>query len=585
MAGTGHKLWATGDLVQASAFNTYLQDQVIGVYADSSARDAAFGGSGEPTLAEGMCAFLKDTNEFQIYSGSGWVSLLDLDTWSVSSGSYTILGDLTVGVDDEGGHVTFYGDTAGDYWKFEDAGYSINKNTYHIIQNDDGYPKLELQAYNDTEATGGLLRFYKADGTAASPTAVDDTATLGYIQWFGYQAGGAFSEGARIQALVSGTPGDNDMPTELRFSTTPDGSETVVTHLQIMPTGQVFIHDDHDLTDISSANRGTLTLNNLDYDSGDYTAIDFTYGSLGSESAPVARIAARITGSGSELRFGTSQDYSAGITNEAMIIDKDGRVKIYGEALVEDDASTFLYLINEAGGDSYFYMSDDEDTDAGGLVYNENDHLFLRTASSYKWYVTSAGVFRPYGSSDYVLQLSNAGSGDTTPSTALGLQFLDDTDTGIYLYSTGNLAFSTAGTRRAQMSSAGFYTVMGAGSGYYVKRNTTTGYLEYITSSIKYKENVEDMPKEKWEKVYDLVPRKFDWKDNIDHPVWGATDYGFIAEEVNEVIPELVEWGIPDPNDEDAEVEIISVDYGKVTPYLIEAIKDLKSRIEGLENP
>jgi hypothetical protein len=135
------------------------------------------------------------------------------------------------------------------------------------------------------------------------------------------------------------------------------------------------------------------------------------------------------------------------------------------------------------------------------------------------------------------------------------------------------------------MSSAGFYTVMGAGSGYYVKRNTTTGYLEYITSSIKYKENVEDMPKEKWEKVYDLVPRKFDWKDNIDHPVWGATDYGFIAEEVNEVIPELVEWGIPDPNDEDAEVEIISVDYGKVTPYLIEAIKDLKSRIEGLENP
>jgi hypothetical protein len=89
MAGTGTKLWATGDLVTSSAFKTYLQDQVIAVFADSSARDAAFGGSGEPTLAEGMFCMLKDTNELQIYNGSAWVSLLDADTISVSSGDYT----------------------------------------------------------------------------------------------------------------------------------------------------------------------------------------------------------------------------------------------------------------------------------------------------------------------------------------------------------------------------------------------------------------------------------------------------------------------------------------------------------------
>ena len=133
------------------------------------------------------------------------------------------------------------------------------------------------------------------------------------------------------------------------------------------------------------------------------------------------------------------------------------------------------------------------------------------------------------------------------------------------------------------MSSAGFFTVMGFGSGNYVKRNTTTGYLEQVSSSIKFKENVEDIPKEKWEKVYDLVPRKFDWKENFDTPVWGSTDYGFIAEEVQEVIPELVTWGKTDYNDEDAEIEIISVDYAKVTPYLIAAMNDLKSRIETLE--
>ena len=112
MAGSGIKLWATGDTVSASNFQTFVQEQIIAVFDDSSDRDAAFGGAGEPTLAEGMCCYLKDTNEIQLYSGSAWVPLLDLDTWAVSSGAYTIKGDVTVGVDGTGHDVKFFGDTA-----------------------------------------------------------------------------------------------------------------------------------------------------------------------------------------------------------------------------------------------------------------------------------------------------------------------------------------------------------------------------------------------------------------------------------------------------------------------------------------
>ena len=75
MAGAGHKLWSTGDTVTAAQFNTYIQDQVVGVYADSTARDAAFGGTGEPTLAEGMVCYLSDTNKIQTYNGSAWVDV------------------------------------------------------------------------------------------------------------------------------------------------------------------------------------------------------------------------------------------------------------------------------------------------------------------------------------------------------------------------------------------------------------------------------------------------------------------------------------------------------------------------------
>jgi hypothetical protein len=44
----------------------------IPVFADSTARDAAFGGTGEKTLAEGQYAYLEDTNETQFYDGASW---------------------------------------------------------------------------------------------------------------------------------------------------------------------------------------------------------------------------------------------------------------------------------------------------------------------------------------------------------------------------------------------------------------------------------------------------------------------------------------------------------------------------------
>jgi len=84
MAGAGHKLWSAGDVVAASGstdINTALLQQIVGVYADSSARDAAFGGAGEPTLSDGMICYLL-TDEFQVYDGSAWVTSASNGAWS-----------------------------------------------------------------------------------------------------------------------------------------------------------------------------------------------------------------------------------------------------------------------------------------------------------------------------------------------------------------------------------------------------------------------------------------------------------------------------------------------------------------------
>ena len=71
MAGAGFKVYATGDLITATEFNTYLQEQVIMVFADSSARDSAVS-----SPSEGMFAYLKDTNALMFYNGSSWASFI-----------------------------------------------------------------------------------------------------------------------------------------------------------------------------------------------------------------------------------------------------------------------------------------------------------------------------------------------------------------------------------------------------------------------------------------------------------------------------------------------------------------------------
>jgi len=75
MAGLGAKLFTAFSKLTAAQVNGYLMDQSIMRFANEAARDASFGGAGEPTLAEGMTCYLDDTNAVQSYNGSAWVTL------------------------------------------------------------------------------------------------------------------------------------------------------------------------------------------------------------------------------------------------------------------------------------------------------------------------------------------------------------------------------------------------------------------------------------------------------------------------------------------------------------------------------
>jgi hypothetical protein len=83
MAGAGYKLFNTGDVLTAAQVNTYLQEQVVMVFANAAARTTALSG----VLAEGMVSFLKDTDSFEIYSGSAWVAYGSGDITGVTAGT------------------------------------------------------------------------------------------------------------------------------------------------------------------------------------------------------------------------------------------------------------------------------------------------------------------------------------------------------------------------------------------------------------------------------------------------------------------------------------------------------------------
>lgn len=72
MAGLGGKNWAFEEEVTSSDVNGFLADQVVMRFADAATRTAGFGGSGEPTLAEGMVSYLDDVNRVDFYNGSIW---------------------------------------------------------------------------------------------------------------------------------------------------------------------------------------------------------------------------------------------------------------------------------------------------------------------------------------------------------------------------------------------------------------------------------------------------------------------------------------------------------------------------------
>jgi lipopolysaccharide export LptBFGC system permease protein LptF len=139
----------------------------------------------------------------------------------------------------------------------------------------------------------------------------------------------------------------------------------------------------------------------------------------------------------------------------------------------------------------------------------------------------------------------------------------------------GNLRFFYLNADSAWYSSA-FYnaTVGGTNRDVFVDNNGKIGYVSSLRASKTEIQNLSDIS---W--IYSLNPvsfkyRKKDGNGYTDEPD-GETQYGMIAEEVQQVRPDLCFYDAVDENK-----ELRGVQYSKLIPVLVKAIQELNAKVD-----
>ena len=104
-----------------------------------------------------------------------------------------------------------------------------------------------------------------------------------------------------------------------------------------------------------------------------------------------------------------------------------------------------------------------------------------------------------------------------------------------------------------------------------------------IQSRDKLKENIRDL-ESSIDIIKKLKPRRFDWKERrrdwAESDPHQFNDIGFIAQEIKEILPEVVVEGLTGPKGEE---KYLHVSYAKLTPILVKAIQENQSILEDLE--
>ena len=494
---------------------------------------------------------------------------------------------FTVGVDDTGHDVKFFGAASGAYMLYDES-----ENRLDVV------------------TASGAAYFRSLNGTATTYIGSDSGNTALFGTSSAHDTRFITNDTERMRILSGGNVGI--------------GTASPETPLNIVTTNKL------GSTFTGTVDGEGLRVDQSDYSAGNYVSlVEASY--QDDQTAPHVRIAAMFDGTGSHLVFGTSNSYASGITNTAMEINETGEVTMPKLVLTDttdtgSDTSDGALTIGATTGQHLSFdgneiisKSDDStmgdlhlQTDGGDVKFGNN------TALSHFKVCANSGAFEVYSTSS-ALELHNTTAGDQSVYHAyyndsnarfgyMGYPANDDMyfknenaggqmysfAPGSYMYwhvagayelrlSAAELRpYSNEGLNLGASGAAWNHFYLGQGStfssgGYWTlrSRDSDRQVMEY-TSSERFKKDIVDLPLAEAYQVLDARPIKF---RGIDDDSSVPLEAGLSAESLHNSGFEYAvrydegHWG-ETPR---------SVYYEMLTAPLIKICKDQKDRIESLE--
>ena len=176
------------------------------------------------------------------------------------------------------------------------------------------------------------------------------------------------------------------------------------------------------------------------------------------------------------------------------------------------------------------------------------------------------------GSAAGNIALATQTTGDYVASLVQGTGVTITNNSGENATPTIAIGQAVGTSANVQFSSIGVGTTASGTSG---EIRATGDITAYYSSDIRLKENIVPIPNA-LEKVNQISGNTYDWKEGYDevHSHKG-NDVGVIAQEIEAILPQIVT---------NRDTGFKAVQYEKIIPLLIEAIKELSSKVDRLEN-
>ena len=508
-----------------------LGDFVIGI-ASTATTDALADGAGlligpdntfKYEYNSGTNPSLKSSENLNVATGKVYqiaeTEVLSADTLSVGTGA-TVHSPgsniITLGTNDE---ERLRIDSGGRLLIGQNVGYDLYANGLLQVSATDGTAAISVTRWSDN-GSSPYINLGKSRGAIGAYTVVQDGDRLGQINFTGADGTDLASPAAGIAGYVDGTPGSNDMPGRLVFFTASDGGVAETERMRISASGQIGFND-------TSPTEATVSI--IQHDSSvTTTGLNIHTNSGGGGSG--TQYALKITGTSQNdcpvygIHIDKTQQYTQMVTGVYSKVTGTYSNPISGH-----------FIVNGASMNSGTYVAGIK-----GEVESDSGSNSNRTSRAVWGYNGTQ-----QGSDTYAIQADTVtgGNGDLR-----GFQYLHGGSTKFYVNSSGN--------------------VWSASNSYSSDRDIKTDIQTLTGTSLNL--------------IKQLVPKTFKWKESKenekDGTIYkpdGATLTGFIAQEVQSIIP-----GIVIGTDGSKEM---GINYQGLTAHLVNTIKELSSEIDTLK--